>query len=96
MVEQRQLERLLKQVQRLRQRDEYWAVTTRLARMWITPGHESPYRPYLTFLLSQQGKILGSYVHNAEHVAALTPLLGALSIEYSTVPPGRWRMRWSQ
>jgi hypothetical protein len=62
MVDQRQLERLLKQVQRLRQRDEYWAVTTRLARMWITPDDEPPYRPYLTLLLSQQGKILGSHV----------------------------------
>jgi len=117
MAEQRQIERLLQQVQRLRQRDEYWAVTTRLARMWITPDHESPYRPYLTLLLSQQGKILGShvreqppaaeaqfesllramrrpalgsgrarrpsliYLDNAEHVATLTPLLEALSIE---------------
>ncbi len=62
MVEQRQLDRLLKRVQHLKQSDEYWAGTTRLARMWVTPDHESPYRPYLTLLLSQQGKILSSKV----------------------------------
>ena len=45
MASQRQLERLLKQVQRLNQRDEYWAATSRLARMWITPKHALPYRP---------------------------------------------------
>jgi len=117
MVEQRRLERLLKQIQRLKQRDEYWAGTTRLARMWITPDDEWPYRPYLTLLLSQQGKILSSnvlaqppaadalfesllramrrpalgsgrarrptliYLDNAEHVAALSPLLEALKIQ---------------
>jgi hypothetical protein len=46
----------------LKQIDEYWAGTTRLARMWVTPDHETPYRPYLTLLLSQQGKILISKV----------------------------------
>lgn len=62
MLNQRRLERLLKQVQRLKQSDEYWAGTTRLARMWITPDDELPYRPYLTLLLSQEGKILSSNV----------------------------------
>jgi hypothetical protein len=62
MVNPRRLERLLKQVQRLKQREEYWAGTTRLARMWITPDDEPPYRPYLTLLLSQEGKILSSNV----------------------------------
>lgn len=62
MVDQRQLERLLKRVQHLKQIDEYWASTTRLARMWVTPDHELPYRPYLTLLMSQQEKILGSKV----------------------------------
>ena len=117
MVDQKQLERLLKQVQRLKQREEYWASTTRLARMWITPDDAPPYRPYLTLLLSQQGKIVSSqvlaqppsaealfewllramrrpalgsgrarrpnrmYLDNAEHVAALTPLLEPLKIE---------------
>jgi len=62
MTDSRQLARLLKQVQRLKQHDEYWAATTRLARMWITPKQAPPYRPYLTVLLSQHGKILGSHV----------------------------------
>jgi hypothetical protein len=62
MAEQRQLDRLLQRVQQLKQIDEYWAGTTRLARMWVTPDHETPYRPYLTLLLSQQGKILSSKV----------------------------------
>jgi hypothetical protein len=48
MANQRQRERLVQQVQRLPQHDEYWAATSRLARMWITPKHASPYRPYIT------------------------------------------------
>jgi len=47
MANQRQLERLVQQVQRLPQHDEYWAATSRLARMWITPKRASPYRPYI-------------------------------------------------
>jgi hypothetical protein len=47
MANQRQLERLVKQGQCLPQRDEYWIATSRLARMWITPKHASPYRPYI-------------------------------------------------
>jgi len=117
MANQRQLERLVQQVQRLPQHDEYWAATSRLARMWITPKRASPYRPYITLLLSQHGKIVSSrvlaqlptadalfeellramrrpawgagrarrptrlYLDNAEHVAALTPLLEACHIQ---------------
>jgi len=62
MANQRQLERLVKQGQCLPQRDEYWIATSRLARMWITPKHASPYRPYITLLLSQHGKIVSSRV----------------------------------
>ena len=43
MANQRQLERLMQHVQRLPQYDEYWAATSRLARMWITPKRASPY-----------------------------------------------------
>lgn len=71
MVEQRQLERLLRQVERLKQREEYWAGTIRLARMWITPDDAPPYRPYMTLLLSQQGKILSSHVQEQPPSAAL-------------------------
>ncbi len=76
MASQRQLERLLKQVQRLNQRDEYWAATSRLARMWITPKHAPPYRPYVTLLLSQQGKIVSSHV--LEHPPAADALFAEL------------------
>jgi hypothetical protein len=62
MANQRQLERLVQQVQRLPQHDEYWAATSRLARMWITPKRASPYRPYITLVLSQHGKIVSSRV----------------------------------
>jgi Domain of unknown function (DUF6930) len=117
MATQRQLERLVQQVQCLPQHDEYWAATSRLARMWITPKRASPYRPYITLVLSQHGKIVSShvlahpptadvlleellramrrpawgagrarrptrmYLDNAEHVAALTPLLNACHIQ---------------
>jgi hypothetical protein len=76
MASQRPLERLLKQVQRLNQHDEYWAATSRLARMWITPKHAPPYRPYVTLLLSQQGKILRSRV--LEHPPAASTLFEEL------------------
>jgi hypothetical protein len=76
MTSQRPLERLLKQVQRLNQRDEYWAATSRLARMWITPKHTPPYRPYITLLLSQQGKIVSSRV--LEHPPAAHTLFEEL------------------
>ena len=76
MASQRPLERLLKQVQRLNQRDEYWAATSRLARLWITPKHAPPYRPYVTLLLSQQGKIVSSRV--LEHPPAAHTLFEEL------------------
>jgi len=62
MADPRQLERLVHQVQRLPQRDEYWVGTYRLARMWVTPRKAPPYRPYVTLVLSQEGKIVRSQV----------------------------------
>jgi len=63
MASHRPYERLLHQAQRLTQRDEYWAGTTRLARLWVTPKKAPPYRPYLTLWLSQDGKIVASKAH---------------------------------
>jgi hypothetical protein len=63
MASHRPYERLLHQAQRLTQRDEDWAGTTRLARMWVTPKKAPPYRPYLTLWLSQDGKIVASKAH---------------------------------
>src|SRR5216683_8134431 len=62
MSDPRQMEGLLQHVQRLPQRDEYWVGTHRLARMWVTPCKAPPYRPYLTLVLSQEGKIVRSQV----------------------------------
>ena len=76
MASQRQLERLLKQVQRVKQRDEYWAGTSRLARMWIMPKKAPSYRPYVTLWLSQDGKILRSNVW--EHPPATDDLFEEL------------------
>ena len=76
MADQRQLERLMKRVHRLTQREEYWVATCRLARLWITPEQEEPYRPYVTLLLSQDGKILSSRV--LEHPPAAHDLFEEL------------------
>jgi uncharacterized protein DUF6930 len=62
MSNPRQLERLVQHVQRLPQRDEYWVSTHRLARMWVAPRKAPPYRPYMTLVLSQEGKIVRSQV----------------------------------
>src|SRR5215510_13444133 len=74
MASHRPYERLLQQAQRLTQRDEYWAGTTRLARMWVTPTKAPPYRPYMTLWLSQDGKIVASKAHqhppSADELAA--------------------------
>src|SRR5437867_11762367 len=76
MASQRPLERLLKQVQRLNQRNEYWAATSRLARLWITPKHAPPYRPSVTLVLSQQGKSVSSPV--LEHPPTAAALFAQL------------------
>src|SRR5437762_13484413 len=64
MADPRQVERLVQHVQRLPQRDEYWVGTHRLARMWVTPRKAPPYRPYVTLVLSQEGKIVRSQVQS--------------------------------
>jgi len=55
---EKQINRLLKKVHRLKQRDEYWAGTSRVGRMWITPRNQPPYRPYVTLFVSQKNKVL--------------------------------------
>ena len=64
MSDPRQVERLVQDVQCLPQRDEYWVGTHRLARLWVTPRKAPPYRPYLTLVLSQEGKIVRSQVQS--------------------------------
>ncbi|MCP4199653.1 MAG: hypothetical protein GY762_21115 [Proteobacteria bacterium] len=62
MSNEKQIKSLLKKAGRLKQRDEYWEGTCRLARVWITPRKQAPYRPYMTLLVSQQDKVLRSKV----------------------------------
>jgi len=43
----------LKKARRLRQTDETWQGTARLARTWITPRNQAPYRPYVIVFIEQ-------------------------------------------
>ena len=52
----------LEEVRDLRQADEVWESTIRLARIWITPPDEDPYRPYLALTVSPTGQILGTEI----------------------------------
>ena len=43
----------LKKARRLRKTDETWQGTARLARTWITPRNQAPYRPYIIAFIEQ-------------------------------------------
>lgn len=45
-------------IRRLKQTDEVWEGTTRLARFWVTPKNERPYRPHLMTFVSDRGKVI--------------------------------------
>jgi hypothetical protein len=45
----------LKKARRLRKTDETWQGTARLARTWITPRNQAPYRPYIIAVIEQDG-----------------------------------------
>src|SRR5439155_1062717 len=70
MASRRPYERLLQQAQRLTQRDEYWAGTTRLARMWVTPKKAPPYRPYKTLGLVSIPSVTPEQLGQLYHLAA--------------------------
>lgn len=52
MPSDKQTQKLIKQVGRLRQRDEVWEVTVRRVRTWIVPRNKRPYRPYVIMVIS--------------------------------------------
>jgi hypothetical protein len=52
----------LEKVRDLQQTDEVWESTVRLARVWITPDDEAPYRPYLALTVSPKGQLLGAEI----------------------------------
>lgn len=55
----KRLDSLLGKVRRLRQTDEVWEGSGRIARLWITPRNTPPYRPYLIiFVAADRGVIL--------------------------------------
>lgn len=45
-------------VRRLPQTDEVWEGTARLARAWITPRDQAPYRPHLVMLMSASQNLI--------------------------------------
>ena len=53
-------------VSRLRQTKETWQCAQPLARAWITPDHQSPYRPFFLLVVNTKGKILLSEALSSE------------------------------
>ncbi len=49
----------LKDAHALPQRDEWWECTARRARLWVTPPHADPYRPYIILIVSRTGFVVG-------------------------------------
>lgn len=47
----------LEQVADLKQTSEIWECSARLARAWITPPDQAPYRPYIVMVASKAGRI---------------------------------------
>jgi hypothetical protein len=52
-------------IRRLKQTNEVWEGTTRLARFWVTPKNEAPYRPYYLQFVSDCGKVVCTGVKEA-------------------------------
>lgn len=53
----------LKKARRLRQTDETWQGTARLARTWIVPRKQAPYRPYIVIFIEQdRDRVLASEI----------------------------------
>ena len=53
---------LIHKLSQLKQSDEIWEGTVRLARMWITPKREAAYRPSIITFLDGNGKLLGTEI----------------------------------
>jgi hypothetical protein len=60
MPSDQRIQRIPDKVLRLRQRDEVWEGTGRIARTWITPKNKPPYRPYMIMFVSGTKGILRS------------------------------------
>jgi len=55
----------LEKIRQLKQTDEVWEGTTRLARMWITPKNASPYRPYHLMFVSDTDRVVLTKLEDA-------------------------------
>ena len=59
----------LKKIRRIKQTDEVWEGTARLARMWITPKNADPYRPYHLMFVSDTDRVVLTRIKNAPPTA---------------------------
>jgi Domain of unknown function (DUF6930) len=65
-----------RKVQNLPKTNEIWELSTFLARTWITPRKEPPYRPHLSLISSSAGKIILSEIDkDIPHVTRYRQLL---------------------
>jgi hypothetical protein len=58
MPDDKNIKRALEKALRLRQSDEVWEGTGRIARTWISPKNKPPYRPYVVMFASGEKGIL--------------------------------------
>ncbi|MBL7163449.1 MAG: hypothetical protein ISS57_12650 [Anaerolineales bacterium] len=54
----------LEKIRRLKQTDEVWEGTTRLARMWISPKNADPYRSYHLIFVSDTDRVVLTKINN--------------------------------
>jgi len=59
----------LEKIRRIKQTDEVWEGTTRLARMWVTPKNADPYRPYHLMFVSDTDQVVLTRIKNAPPTA---------------------------
>ena len=64
------MERLLQKVSRQKQVEEIWEGTARLARAWIAPPSEPPYRPYMSIVVSETGAVVHSAFADSPQTAS--------------------------
>ncbi|MBT3391533.1 MAG: hypothetical protein HN413_14125 [Chloroflexi bacterium] len=53
----------LEKIRNLNQKPETWEVAVCLARTWISPEHENPYRPWYVMVVSDQNKVIRNGIY---------------------------------
>lgn len=64
-------------LRQLKQVDEDWEGTVCLARTWVAPKNEAPYRPWLVLVVNQNGRVMGSKLF--EKSPAIDPVWEAMT-----------------